>query len=426
MIKVQRLTIRNIGILGEESIDFDGKPLLMFYGDVRQGKSTVLNAIRWCLGGNWPSDIIRHGETAASVKLEFDGGSVSRSWYIGKDGTTKSRDIVFVRNGTPVQRPAGEIAKLLNPFLANQDYLRNMNEVERKAFFAEVLSVDTRELDGEATACADQASTLRAVIKAQGDVRLVPLPAEPEAPEALQIRLDHLLAQYEDEVGTVQIHNMAAVAHNAIYTQRTDRMQELNVKLMELNLAKAQLEGWLNDNPLQDLTKMPEEPEEAEALRAQVSNANLERERYENAKRENERAQLKVNNEKELKVLEERQRQIKTEKGKLLKNYAKTCGIEGLSFDDNGQVVFEGTTAGMLSTSQLMRLSSALAALYPSGFDLDLIDRAESLGQSIYEFIDRAKQKDLTILATVVGEAPSQSPAEVGVFVVKQGKITAK
>lgn len=81
------------------------------------------------------------------------------------------------------------------------------------------------------------------------------------------------------------------------------------------------------------------------------------------------------------------------------------------------------TEAGMLSTSQMMKLSSQLSALYPEGFGLDLIDRAESLGKSIFAFVDRAKAENKTILAAVVGEKPAEVPEEVGVFVVEGGVI---
>lgn len=77
----------------------------------------------------------------------------------------------------------------------------------------------------------------------------------------------------------------------------------------------------------------------------------------------------------------------------------------------------------MLSTSQLMRLSSILSGHYPDGFGLDLIDRGESLGKSIFSFIERAKAEEKTILATVVGEKPAAIPEHVGVFVVEQGKL---
>jgi len=64
-----------------------------------------------------------------------------------------------------------------------------------------------------------------------------------------------------------------------------------------------------------------------------------------------------------------------------------------------------------------------LSALYPKGFGLELLDRGESLGKSIFQFVDRAKQENKTILATVVGERPAEVPAEVGVFVVEQGAV---
>ena len=77
----------------------------------------------------------------------------------------------------------------------------------------------------------------------------------------------------------------------------------------------------------------------------------------------------------------------------------------------------------MLSTSQIMRLSSLLSAKYPPGFGVDLIDRAESLGRSVFEFVERAKAENKTILAAVVGERPAEAPAEVGVYIVEKGKV---
>ena len=62
-----------------------------------------------------------------------------------------------------------------------------------------------------------------------------------------------------------------------------------------------------------------------------------------------------------------------------------------------------------------------LSNLYPAGFGVDLIDRAESLGKSIFDFVEQAKAENKTILASIVGEKPAQVPADVGVFVVGAG-----
>jgi hypothetical protein len=77
----------------------------------------------------------------------------------------------------------------------------------------------------------------------------------------------------------------------------------------------------------------------------------------------------------------------------------------------------------MLSGSQIMRLSEELSNLYPKDLGIGLIDRAESLGKSVFLLIDRAKEEDKTILATVVGERPAEVPEEVGVWIVEKGEV---
>jgi len=72
-----------------------------------------------------------------------------------------------------------------------------------------------------------------------------------------------------------------------------------------------------------------------------------------------------------------------------------------------------------------MKLSSELSALYPSGFGIELLDRGESLGKSIFEFVKRAEREEKTILATIVGEKPAEQPEHVWVFVVEKGKVKA-
>ena len=52
-----------------------------------------------------------------------------------------------------------------------------------------------------------------------------------------------------------------------------------------------------------------------------------------------------------------------------------------------------------------------------------IIDRAESLGKSVFLLIDRAKEEEKIILATVVGERPAEVPAEVWVWIVEKGEI---
>ena len=90
-MKVTKLTVTNIGIIADAVVEIN-KPEIVFYGDIKQGKSTLLNAVRWVCGGTFPADIIRHGQPEAAVQLEgveTDGKPwvIRREWYTAKDGT---------------------------------------------------------------------------------------------------------------------------------------------------------------------------------------------------------------------------------------------------------------------------------------------------------------------------------------------------
>ena len=111
-MKVKKLTIKNIGIIEDIEIPAN-QPLILFYGEICQGKTTILNAVRWACGGQFPADIIRHGATEAYVALETDSGSIRREWYVGKDGETKAREVTFIRDGKVVKRPVDEIKRFL-------------------------------------------------------------------------------------------------------------------------------------------------------------------------------------------------------------------------------------------------------------------------------------------------------------------------
>ncbi|MGC8495058.1 MAG: AAA family ATPase [Syntrophobacteraceae bacterium] len=123
-MKVKKLAIKNIGIIADTTLELD-QPLILFYGDLMQGKSTLLNAIKYAFGGSYPSDIIRHGEQEASVAIWFDECSISRTWYRSKEGHVADRPISFIRDGLPVNRPVEQIKRFLNPFLLDNEYILN-------------------------------------------------------------------------------------------------------------------------------------------------------------------------------------------------------------------------------------------------------------------------------------------------------------
>lgn len=453
-IKPKKLTIKNIGKIASMVIEID-KPLILFYGEIKQGKTTILNAVRWVCGGTFPADIIKHGEKEGSIELELEGGLIARSFYRSKDGETKSRAVTFVRNGKPVPSPVNEIKRLLNPFLLDQDFLRNKTELERKQYFTELFAVDTTALDSELFANQRQATELRAKIGGYGEIDLTPTEAvdltelqgkrrrmmngySAEKAE-LEAALASISEQYEKDCKAVDESNELARTHNNAVDRALNAQADIRaaIAVHEKKLAelKAQLAA-LEIPPKLELKPRPEMPDRSAiqkkileivpdtvAIDKQIQDAGAANVRAEQYQKNLDRSKARHNDESALALLEKRGRDIKAEKLEKLQSIGESSGIAGLSFDESGNFIYDSTTAGMISDSQIMRLSSELSALYPDGFGLDLIDRGESLGKSIFEFVDRAKAENKTILATIVGEKPAMVPENIGVFVVENGTL---
>ena len=431
-MKVTKLTIKNLGIIEDAVIPID-KPLGIFYGDIRQGKSTILNAVRWVFGGAFPADIIRHGCDEAAVTLEFiedsGPGSVARSWYRAKDGSTKARDVSFIRNGKPVARPVEALKAMLNPFLLDQNHLRNMGETARRQYLAELFGASTPDLDREYTAAEQQAKTLRIQIKAVGAIDTTPV--EKIDVEPLRRELVDMRAKFQQE-------RIARGQKEREFLERTARVRQIDTdhsaalrvikemqdKMAELELEDRELTSWIEENPEPPAVEAPDTSE----IEAKIADAAVSVERHKAWEDRVKRAEAKKADEAALLAEERKQREIKETRITRLAEVSKTSGIPDLIFNDDGSFTFNGTSDGMLSDSQIIELSSLLSAKYPPGFGLELLDRMESagfhkIGKPVMEYLERAKRDSRTILATVVADKPAGAPAEIGVFVVEAGKV---
>jgi DNA repair exonuclease SbcCD ATPase subunit len=412
-MKVEKLVIKNIGIIGSETIEFN-KPLNLFYGDVRQGKTTVLNAIKLCFGGSFPDDIIKHGESKASVELHFDNMFIARKFRKDKHGVTKAEKIEFIdADGVQADKPVDAIQKFLNPFLLNQDHLSDMNEPARKRFFVELFGVDTSKIDTDLKQLESEAQELRATIKAYGDISSDVV--EPVNIEALQADKKKIVDAHELEYNKIYTSNEKQRNINSERDRGIAKVEELKAEIIKI-------ETWLQANPFKYLKEVPLMPDTTE-IDNKIGSAREQNVRYEQYLKDQGAISLKAEAQDSLTDKEEAIRDLRKDKASLLATINDKCTIKGLQFDDFGNFEYEGTTAGMLSTSQLMRLSSELSNLYPEGFGLELIDRGESIGKDIFQFIDRAKSENKTILATIVGEKPAGIPEDIGVFVVDKGQV---
>lgn len=456
-MKVTNLKVRNVGPIGELDLAID-KPLLIFYGEIRQGKTTILNAVRWACGLPWPEDIIKHGAKEAEIELGLDGGVISRSWYRNKEGVTTARAVQFVRNGKPVPNPTYELKRVLNPFVVDQDYLKKMTDGERKKFFAEFFAVDTAAIDSKLFNVTKKASDLRAKLTGYGEIDTTEVQkADENALRAARTAIldEHdrkkaeatqkksaILSEFSKHVKAVQDENEEIAQSNRIRKSNLDYIEtceknvaELRAEIERVLKAISDTKAALEDRPATELKPLPNAPDvsaldamlisraDTSELDKKLQDAAAQNVRYEQYQKNLIRAKARDEDEAQLKELEKQAKETRQEKVALLAKTSETCGVPGLVFDETGSFTYEGVDGGMLSTSQLMKLSSAISALYPEGLSLELLDRGESLGKSIFDYIEHAKSKKVSVLATVVGQKPANVPENVGVFVVQDGVV---
>lgn len=425
-MQIKELEIINIGKIENETIVFN-QPLVLFYGQIQNGKTTVLNCIRWLFGATIPKDIIRHGEKEAAITLTFeqDGatGVITRAFYIDKKGAMKPRPIEFIKNGMTVPKPAAALAAIANPFLLNQRFFVDKSGPEKQRFLCDLFGfADMGAENKEIAQIKRDAATLRVEIKAMGEVE----PVEVERPDIEALKEEKgRVKEKNKELETD--HKTQLEDYDGREKDRSDCKQLITearakIKIEEEHIAQA--EAYLKRRPslkavkdviLNDLSEIEE----------RISNAKADELRYEQYLKDVEAQKKKAAKEEELAALKEMKAAAEKKKVEKLAGANDAVGnkVPGLQFSEDGNLIFEGTALDMLAGSQVMQLSTALSGLYPSDLGVELIDGGESLGTSIFDFVKEAETKEKTILATIVGDRPATVPEKIGVFVVEDGRI---
>lgn len=420
---IKSLEIKNIGMIEHEIIQLD-KSLILFYGDIKQGKTTILNAVKFCYGGTVPAEFIRKGEKSGFVKLIFNKGYISRKVSRDKKGISKAKKIEFFDGTEILKKPADAIKELLNPFSLDQNFFINKNTSKKKEFLADLFHIDTASEDKRINELSWEAKDLRLKISMYGEADLVPI----EKPDIEKLNSEKSDIDKKNKV--IETHNETVKKGCRIIVEKNDicidnndhieglkeQIERLENEVITFNNDMNEIETWLVDNPEKELIT-------TEKIDEDIRHSEADLIRYATYQDELKKIEKKTADEDSLKEKTAAQKELKKKKVEKLKSISDSCGIPGLTFDESGDFVFDGTDHDMLSTSQEMTLSKHLESLYPEGIGIQLIDRGESLGESIFKYIDDARANEKTILATIVGTKPANVPEDIGVFVVTEGKI---
>jgi len=428
--------LRNLG-LHEDSKICVNKPLVAFYGDIKQGKTTILNAVKLAFGGGFPSDIIKRGEEEASIFLSFENNTtITRSFYRNKQGDTTSRPISFVQEGRVVKNPVKQLQNLINPFILDNEFFMKKTPLERQKYLIELFGVDTSEEDAEIKTLESTCKAQRVEIKTFGEIDTTPVEKpDTEALYAKRNEIQKVAAQ------AVEAHGKAMQARNAVQNEILkakanaednyksakhveEEILQLQAKIVEL---EAKRDGFYAVYKSIEIPELPPEPPAPNVpstaeIDEKIANSKADELKYDLYQEALKKQEKKDLVQKQLQVNEGSLKEKRQEKLDKLIDLSEKTGIEGLEFKEGG-FMYKDVDDGMLSTSDILELSNGLAALYNDGLKLKLVDRGESLGKSINDLARHAEEDERTVLVTVVGDAPADIPSNIGVFLVEDGKV---
>lgn len=436
-MKPVKMRIVNIGILGDVTIPFN-TPIIKLFGEIRNGKTTILNAVRWVTGSPIPKDIIKHGEREASIRIDYEGSSegetyIERSFYLNASGEMKTRAIQFIRNGAAVVKPSDKLKGMAEGFVADQDTFNKLSAEEKRKYFVASLGLDTTEEDALLDKIIAEGKALRKEIKEVGSLEDLEVVAEPDSVNSLLEQRAEITAQNEEAnkqyITLVRGRQQVIAAKASVVATRAAKVARLEALRGEAARIKSEGLALKEELANENEEELPDEVAEPE----QVSTTDLDKQISDNgAKQEEYRAYqrlLSIKEETDVKKsrladLLAQKKKVVHEKGEKLVSLNAKHGIEGLIFGGDGSITYREASLDLLSTSEQFELSYELASKQANELGIIPIDRAESLGKSIDDYVAHAKAQGFTVLASIVGEYPANSPVEQGVFVVENGTVT--
>lgn len=395
MVTINKLEIENVKRVKAVKLEPSATGLTIVGGNNNQGKTSVLDAIAWALGGNKfkPSQAQREGSTIPpSLKITLSNGLiVERS---GKNSTLKVID--------PSGNKAGQ--NLLDSFVEelaiNLPKFMEQTSKEKAKTLLQIIGVGPQlaELEMQEKAKYDERHAI-GVIADQKEKFAKEQPYYPEAPKEL-VSIAELIQQ--------QQAILAKNGENARKRQNLDVIENdynftlANVQRLEKELeeARAKEQALAQDLDIarKDVSVLVDEStQEIEDSIANIEQINLKvRANFDKDKAEEDAKGYRE----QYKELDNVIADIRKQKTDLLTN--ADLPLPGLSVDD-GELLYLGQRWDNMSSSQQLQVATAIVRKLKPECGFVLIDKLEQMDQlTLQEFGAWLEQEGLQAIATRV------------------------
>ena len=395
MVTINKLEIENVKRVKAVKLEPSATGLTIVGGNNNQGKTSVLDAIAWALGGNKykPSQAQREGSTIPpSLKITLSNGLiVERS---GKNSTLKVID--------PSGNKAGQ--NLLDSFVEelaiNLPKFMEQTSKEKAKTLLQIIGVGPQlaELEMQEKAKYDERHAI-GVIADQKEKFAKEQPYYPDAPKEL-VSIAELIQQQQailakNGENARKRQNLDVIENDYNFTLAN--VQRLEKELEEARAKEQELAQDL-DIARKDVSVLVDEStQEIEDSIANIEQINLKvRANFDKDKAE-EDAKVYREQYRELDLIIEGIRKQKTD---LLTN--ADLPLPGLSVDD-GELLYLGQRWDNMSGSQQLQVATAIVRKLKPDCGFVLIDKLEQMDQiTLTEFGAWLEKEGLQAIATRV------------------------
>lgn len=395
MVTINKLEIENVKRVKAVKLEPSATGLTIVGGNNNQGKTSVLDAIAWALGGNKykPSQAQREGSTIPpSLKITLSNGLiVERS---GKNSTLKVID--------PSGNKAGQ--NLLDSFVEelaiNLPKFMEQTSKEKAKTLLQIIGVGPQlfELEMQEKAKYDERHAI-GVIADQKEKFAKEQPYYPDAPKEL-VSISELIQQQQDILA--KNGENARKRQNLAKIKTDYEFASADVQRLERDLEEARLKEqalWkdyeIAQKNAQDL--IDESTQEIEDSIANIEQINLKvRANFDKDKAEEDAKGYRE----QYKELDNVIADIRKQKTDLLTN--ADLPLPGLSVDD-GELLYLGQRWDNMSGSQQLQVATAIVRKLKPECGFVLIDKLEQMDQlTLQEFGTWLEREGLQAIATRV------------------------
>ena len=394
-IKIASLTTDNVKRVQSVHIEPSPNGLTIIGGNNNNGKTSILDAIAWALGGNKyrPSKAQREGSVVPpTINLKLSNGLIVERK--GKNSDLKVTD--------PTGNKAGQ--NLLDSFVEelaiNLPKFINSSDKEKANTLLEIIGVGQQLYELECQE-KEKYNMRRSIgqIADQKEKFAKEQPFYPEAPKTL-VSITDLITQQQDILAKNGENQRKRDMTDQLHRQATQLMAEIERQENTLANLKAQYQSVLRDYDVAQKTSEQLQDESTEELEESIANieainikvrANLDREKAEQDAAEYRTQYSSLTTEIE---------SLRKQRMDLLQN--ADLPLEGLSVED-GELLYNGQRWDNMSGSQQLMVSTAIVRKLKPECGFVLIDKLEQMDmQTLNEFGAWLEQEGLQAIATRV------------------------